>query len=177
MENQAEIRQTAKPAFLQNPTLLVVLVLLVAGFLIFGSYQTVKIKKPSEPAIQSTSPPESIKQIPPEKLPSFFPAKIPLEKNAQVLQNYSQIIGNKEQSTRQFISQKSLEENFKLYKKYLIDDKWEIINVTEGAEINSLSAKKAPNNLNITISQNKQTNQVIVDITLVGPKLIKEAND
>jgi hypothetical protein len=156
---------------------IVITILVVGGYFWLNPKNKVEPKSKVEPTATSdfsTSIPESIKQIPPEKLPSFFPLKIPLEKNAKVLQNYSQIIGNKEQSTRQFISQKSIAENFRIYKDYLQKNSWTIVNTLDQPEIKSLSAKKTPNNLIITMTSNNLTKEVIVDITMIGPAAVKQ---
>jgi hypothetical protein len=150
----------------------ILLVAVICGGYFWLYYKEIKEKPPSV-LLQKKA---GIKQIPLNELPRLLPPDIPLEKNALILQNYSQVIGNREQATRQFLSSKSLKENFEIYQNYLKNKNWSIISTVDGPDLKSLAARKErpPDVISITISKNKQTNQVIVDITLVGPALIKK---
>lgn len=86
------------------------------------------------------------------KLPERFPAEIPLEKGAKVTLNYNAVnLADQFQSSREFISKYSEEENFKFYKTELKKLGWEITLESIEPQQQILMAKKGENELNIRI--------------------------
>ena len=176
MDNLPETQNLPKEKKIPSGLVLLVLIIIVFCFAVYYLIEEQKNQKltniPGLPTANSPSTPNpTIKQLSVDKLPPLFPRDILLEKEAEVLQNYSQIVGNKEQDTRQFVSQKSLSNNFQIYKKYLTDKKWTIISIIDKPELKSLSAKRGLVFLSITLIINKKTTQNIVYITVVGPKI------
>jgi len=109
---------------------------------------------------------------------SFNPAKI----NAIPINNYSHDLGDKEQFTYRFLSNKSLDENFNIYKNLILNDNWQIINTVNEDNYKAFFAKKNNYYLNITMNFKEEVEiegkiisnrKVIVDITIIGPKSFK----
>lgn len=164
-------------AKLAHTKVIIVALVAITAILIIGIYSW--FQKNPESSFIPQFPLEkktNIKQLPIDQLPRLLPPDIPLEitkeSGIRVVQNYSQIVGNKEQNTYAFLSNKTLEQNFEIYKKFLQDDHWTIVSVVNQTDLKSISAKKTPNYLSVTINLNKQTNQTIVDITIVAPKAV-----
>jgi len=104
-----------------------------------------------------------------DKLPESFPSDIPIEKKTKVLENYSATTtGNGFQTTRRFVSKKTIQENFNLYEKYLKSNNWAIVSTIDEEKVKAITATKSDNQqMYITISQNSITGDVVVDITSV----------
>ena len=113
--------------------------------------------------------PVDVTNLDENKLPVGIPKDLPMEENAQILQNYEakEQDSNNLQSTRQYISQKSLQENFDLYKKYLEDNNWVILTATDMDDLKGIMAKNNSGEImDITFSKNQITDEITVDITL-----------
>jgi hypothetical protein len=123
----------------------------------------------SQPSVVSGS--STIRHLPVNEPLGSFLGNIPVERENPLL-NTSQIIGNKEKVTYRFVSKKSPEENFEIYKKYLTDNKYTITNTVNQSDLKSLSAKNRFVSIDITMSINKQTMRSIVEITIVGLAII-----
>jgi hypothetical protein len=106
-------------------------------------------------------------EIDPEVVPLRIPQNIPLEKDAAVIANYVDNKSEVFQSTRKFVSKKSLEENYQIYSQYLKDWEWSIISQVDEKDLKYWSAtnEKYLGVLGITISRNANSGEVVVDIT------------
>jgi hypothetical protein len=139
--------------------LLGVLVLVVVVLVAVSKNRTAKAPAES-PQAQSQQKPssEQPKAVPVQavdvgKLPQEFPSDIPLEAGAQVTLNYNatNAAGNF-QASREFISKKTVAENYALYQKVLKDNGWTITGTQENTPAgNLIFATKGENNLNIRI--------------------------
>lgn len=85
------------------------------------------------------------------KLPDRFPSEIPLEKDAKVTLNYNAVnLANQFQSSREFISKYSEEENFEFYTTELKKLGWEVTPSEESSQ-KIIFAKKQGTELNIRV--------------------------
>lgn len=106
--------------------------------------------------------------VPNDQIPEKFPAGIPIEKDAQVTQNYTatdkdgQFI-----AVRVFITQKSLEKNYEVYTKWFNDRGWTIeSSLNESATLKAISAKKADTRVQITLNDLENLSRKTVSITV-----------
>jgi hypothetical protein len=175
-ENQNLSKETLNIRNKKVPLGLALFILIVLGFGVWGYYFIENKKNQNLPTIPSISQKPVSKytstQLTLDELKKILPAGIPLEPDTQVLQ--SQSIKDKEgteQITYQFITKKTLTENFNLYKTYLERNSWKIQNIINEPDIKSISAAKETEKktINITISKNTITDQSIVDISLLLP--------
>ncbi len=107
----------------------------------------------------------TITEVDKTKLPDRFPTGIPLEAGAQIVYNYNAINAKGMfQSSREFISKKTQEINFSLYKDALAKDGWTITQATDDTanQQKIIIATKGGNNLSIRIFT--KDNQVHVTI-------------
>lgn len=130
------------------------------------SFFAIKPESNSEPSpIQPV-----IQRIAFDQLPEGFPKDIPLEKGAEILQNYSfynSDVPSKKQATREFISSNNLNQNLKIYQQYLQKNDWSIYRILQTAEIDGLFARKKGREISIILRPDKTTGKVIVNISLV----------
>ncbi len=138
---------------------------LVIGALAYQSYM---VQQSSEP--KTEAPVFTRTEVNSNTLPEKFPADFPLEKNAQVLSNYTATGQGIFQSTRQFQSKKTIDENFKIYNDYLTQNKWVVESILNNSKIpdtKSISAVKGPAHVTITLNRNNYTKLVTVDIVFI----------
>lgn len=143
--------------------LLVVVAVTAAGYLVFSKNQGVKepINSPNQTQDQSKNQipaqPEKVKvemqTVAKNELPKDFPADIPLEAGAEIIFNFNATKANGEfQASREFISKKTVAENYAFYQNALKENGWDITNTEENASAGSLIfAEKINNKLNIRI--------------------------
>jgi hypothetical protein len=160
-------------------SVLVLVVIILGAWLVFTHLpaSAPKSQPESKPASAvssgSATPTESQKPQPvPQttinnsQLPPGFPSDIPLEAGATITQNYTATnFSGMFQSSRDFISAKSMAENFALYQAALKKSGWTITSATNDTGSNRyiIFATKTSNFLNILISTNS-SGQVIVSI-------------
>lgn len=95
-----------------------------------------------------------ITDVPKERLPERFPSGIPFEDGAEITYNYNAVnLNNKFQSTREFVSAKSEQENYEFYQSELKAKGWEITAATQDSanKQSVIFAKKGDDELNIRI--------------------------
>ncbi len=114
---------------------------------------------------------QKIEKVAADKLPTGFPTDFPLEKDAKVDQNFNVTTDGKTQATRKFISEKSLKENYDLYKDWLGKNGWTTIATLDVEEIKSIGAKKGENTVNVSISKDPVSKKTAVDISYVFPEV------
>ncbi|GEM_PF-2362362 len=120
-----------------------------------------------QPTEDPKDPPSAKKQeLPPSTIPQEFPKTIPLEQGGAVLQNYNASVGGiKEQSTRVFVTQKSLDENQAMYARFFKDNGWTIVNTIVGKTYRILSATKNGERIVVIVDENTISKQKTVNIT------------
>ncbi len=141
---------------MSRKTIVVISVLaLVAGFAVWywffarGSDQaiTTDFREGEKTSVE-------ISTVPSDRLPERFPTDIPLEPNAEVNLNFNAVnLDGKFQSSREFVSAKSAEENFIFYQAALKNNNWQITQAFEDVSMSQyvIMASKAGNELNIRV--------------------------
>jgi hypothetical protein len=104
--------------------------------------------------------------VPSADVPQGLPNNIPWESGAAVLQNFTakDPSTGKTQSTRVYVSGKTLDANFSIYQKYLQDNGWTVSSTVNQPAVKNLSATKSGARLDITIAKNAQ-GQVTVNVS------------
>jgi galactitol-specific phosphotransferase system IIB component len=104
--------------------------------------------------------------VPSAEVPQGLPDNIPWESDATVLQNFTakDSATGKTQSTRVYVSSKTLDANFTIYQKYLQDNGWTVNSTVNQPAVKNLSATKSGARLDITIAKNAQ-GQVSVNVS------------
>jgi len=114
-----------------------------------------------------------VTKVPTGELPGTIPSNIPLEENALIVENTVITAPEKPgviQYTRKFVSNKSPEENYAIYKDFLNANNWEIVSSVEQETLMSLIALSPDKTqqLFITVSENTISGEVTVDLTVVA---------
>ncbi|MCL5666265.1 MAG: hypothetical protein M1383_00615 [Patescibacteria group bacterium] len=113
----------------------------------------------------------SVNNLDNAKLPANMPANLPWEKNAEILQNYevTNPVTGQRQSTRVYVSKKTLAENLSVYKKYLESNGWaQTAPPMDTDNLKALSADKNGGHLDIIISYNTTTKQNTVNVSFTS---------
>ena len=139
----------------------IVLVLAVIAAAVFGALEYRK---------RGATPKQGTNYVAIEKLPERFPSDFPVEAGAKILSNYNYEKDGVFQSTRQFESQKTLAENYEIYKEYLGSNGWTVNSNMNLATSKFLLAIKDGSTVSINISANSFTGQNVVDISFVFNK-------
>lgn len=140
------------------------LIVIVVAFLAFLGFRYYQEQKEILPPVEE--PKVVVDNVPTEELPQRFPANFPIEKNVPVNANYTAQAEGAFQSTRQFISTKSVAENFKIYNDFLKKDGWTIQAVLDQENIKSIFAQKSERySVTVTINKSDSTSEVTVDIS------------
>lgn len=154
--------------------LVIVLIVLAVAALGFKAWWGNRswTKNGSESANQgqnSQAPAPKIEKVDATQLPSGFPADMPLEKDAKIDQNFNATAEGKTQATRKFVSQKTLKENFDIYKDWLTKNGWTIIATLDVEEVKSIGAQKGADSVNISITKDPVSKKAVVDISYLMP--------
>ena len=158
-----------------------VIIIAAAGFLTFLLARSQEAVKPTIPNMtegetefnSATQTPNIVKEeVDTKNLPEALPSDLPLEAEAEVKENSVVSSPDKPgvtQYTRKYTSQKSLDENYEIYKDYLQKNGWNILTSIEEDGLRSLIAANADNSkqMFVTISENSLTGEVTVDVTIV----------
>ncbi len=144
-----------------NKILLAVCLALIAVVAVLAFVYRKTAKAPQEVKFSAAK----ITNLENTSLPEFFPAEIPLENGAEITQNYNAEKDGQMQATRKFISKKTLQENFDLYKSWMDKNSWQVVSSIDGEETKNLSAKKDGSSLSVNISVNSYSKKVTVNIT------------
>jgi len=168
MENN---QQQAKPIFKQHKTAWKIIGVLALVLIILLVWQSTKNKKATEemPLVNENI---EVQNVPTSELPSAIPNNIPLEENALIIENDIITAPDKPgitQYTRKFVSNKSPEENYAIYKDFLNANNWEVVSVTDEDTLKSLIAVSPDKTeqLFITVSENTISGEVTVDLTVI----------
>lgn len=113
----------------------------------------------------------AIKKVDNSKLPDQFPADIPLEAGATVTGNYNATATDgRSQATRSFETQKTLDENFKIYSDFFKSAGYKVDSTINQATFKAILASKADFKVQVNMSVNPTTKVKTVDITVTGLK-------
>lgn len=95
----------------------------------------------------------------PKEVAEGFPKELVLNSKIEIVGSYSATYPGSSavQFTVEFISSKNPEANYDFYTKWATDNKWQIINSSQGDLISSLYLKKAAEAINITIRSSVKT--------------------
>ena len=100
--------------------------------------------------------------------PTPSPASIPIEQGAEILQNESTVNKNGNSSAvLEFISKKTLAENFVFYKNGLISAGWEVLNAIDGQDQKIIEAQKGTRSARISIYKDAN-GKVVVSIQVAA---------
>jgi len=161
---------------MKNKTLVIVLLVIAAasaGYLVFSASQKDKALtvKPQNQTQNRQPGQAQMQAVDKDKLPKDFPADIPIEAGAEITLNFTAINANGEtQASREFISKKTVAENYALYQKSLKESGWNITRVDDKSPVGSLIfATKGNYKLNIRI-YTQAGNQVRVSINNILAK-------
>jgi len=117
---------------------------------------------------QQSQPMVGVSAVPPAQIPPGMPSNLPFEANAKILNNFTikDPTTGKTQSTRAYASQKTIDENFAVYQKYLQDNGWTITNSLDKPTVKNLNASKASANFSIVIGKDSK-GQVSVMVSYI----------
>ena len=149
--------------------------ILVVVLLIIVVVYVVAIKQ-KKPVTNNTPPPADQQQpqsyspniIPNSELPKGLPSSLPLEQGATVLQNFDlkDPATGKTQSTRIYVSKKTVDENWAVYQKYAADNGFAITSMVDQPAIKSFDAEKSGARLNVIIAKDSK-GQVTVSVNYI----------
>ncbi len=157
---------------------ILILIVVAVGAMGLWRYKQNQKKVPPSPKGQLTDTDKKVEplqveisRLPNEQIPAGFPSDFPFEAKVEVLNNYVGQAESGEQSTRQFYSQKSPGDNFKLYDKYFKDKKWQILLSFGGSEPYSISAKDPSGNVyDLSITTDQSSKKTIVSASVTKAK-------
>lgn len=118
-----------------------------------------------------TTPPVELKvetkDVPTSQFPENFPTDLPIEKGAEVTQNYTATTNDgRFQATRTFQTAKTLDENYKIYRDYSLKNGWELGTGVDQENIKVVTATKGNLTMTVTISQSTSSQAKTVNITI-----------
>lgn len=136
----------------------IVIVLLLVGVIIFNARQPFSQPSSQTPSSEDLSKPSSQERVIQAEAPSLlsgFPAGFPKEEEVNYPQSYKYIPANslEQQSTVEYVSQKTLAENGKTFRDYLASAGFNVSNKNETANLLFYYATKDNNDLSIRIEQ------------------------
>ena len=106
-----------------------------------------------------------ISEVNENALPSKFPINIPLESNAKITQNYNATTDDGVfQASRGFVSNKTIDENFAIYSKFITTNGWRIKSSKNDPNYKMLTGVKGNAEIQVTISLSEidKTNTVVI---------------
>lgn len=165
IQNSPEVSRSEemiKHTSLRNITVVVVVLMVCAGYLGYSQYKVYLAKKQAllieelkmtAPKTTKKTPTETYRNTLPPKLPAaFFTGQL-----SQLGQSYQLDYSKQKQSTVVFTSKESARKNYELYKNLMEKDSWSIVNHFERDIVFSLYAKKNNATLNVTTYQSSLT--------------------
>lgn len=143
------------------------LVLILVALVMISKTRKAPISPKNESGSATSSPfTPSITIVPTSTVPSALPANLPLEAGAKVLQNFEGSVkdSNQTQSTRVYVSSKTVDQNFTIYKKYLQDNNWMITSTVDQPNVKNFDASKGTSRMTVTIAKDS-AGQVTVNVS------------
>src|SRR5574340_549763 len=152
-----------------------VLIIIAAAALLWQNFSKRQPKGKDEQEQQATltgKTPLAMSQVSNNQLPELLPKNLPVEKGAEVLENYefSDASTGQRQSTRSYATKKSPEENVEIYKKYLLDNQWSAVSVADGNNQNILTASKGGGSIIIVVRNNAADSPDTVSVSVTGSR-------
>ena len=133
---------------------IILLLIAAAASLWFRRQAAPSSRQPEPVAKTSTSTPVVQHNVDTAQLPEQFPSDIPLEQGAKITLNYNAVNAKgMYQASREFISAKSLDQNFEFYQRVLKQNGWMITQTLDDPTRHQkiILATKGANNLNIRV--------------------------
>jgi hypothetical protein len=154
---------------------IIVLILAVVGFLFLRKNNFIKGPGSEDNKLpQESQVPEEIERKSVEEIPVELPADLPFEEGQTLIRNevLTSPTTNEIQFARGYYSQKTVNENYEIFKKYLNDNGWKILFDTKEENYAMLGSTKSGvnGNLQITVSKNSVTGDVTVQTVLSRQK-------
>jgi hypothetical protein len=119
---------------------------------------------------QSDSLEVTTREVSPSELPGMFPEGFPLESGATVVQNYTATTPDgRQQATRAFVSNRSLERNMQTYGDYLSVDHWVVQATKDEADYKAIMAEKEGVTVQVVMTEVSGTKTVQVTFTTAQP--------
>jgi hypothetical protein len=108
-------------------------------------------------------------EVSPAELPSLFPEGFPLENGATVLQNYEATTPDgRQQATRAFVSNRTLEANAQTYRDYLEVDHWVVQAEKNDATYRAIMAEKE--GVSVQVVMTEASGERVVQITFMSAR-------
>ena len=145
------------------------LLLVASAGLLWGDKLPKKDQPLGEPTVNQ-APEVETEYVAQDKLPEKLPADLPTEEGAPIQRNeVVKISANETQYARNYLSKKTVAENYAIYEKYFNDTGWRITSTSTAETYASLSAQKADTKevLLVNISKNSITGDVSVEVNMV----------
>ncbi len=145
---------------------------IIFGVVVLAIVVGIVMTRPPEQA----APAATVQNLPAYSLPEKFPISVPMESGAKIVGNYNATSADgKIQATRTFESEKSVDDNFALYKSYVMDRQngWTYLNEVNdpaNAGHKAIFASGANGILNINISAGSVSGTSVVDISFLASK-------
>ncbi len=144
---------------------LVIIVLALSGYILFDGWQ-----KKHNSGKKTSSQEELVvlkNEVSTNKLPDQFPTTVPIESGAEITQNYNASTPDgRFQSTRAFVTTKSLADNLKTYQDYLKSNGWKVLATIDEETYKMILGTKDQSQLQVSISENTISKVKTVDISL-----------
>lgn len=103
--------------------------------------------------------------------PDKFPDSVPIESGVKIIQNYSATaINGTYQATRVFETNKTLDENLKIYTDYLKKNGWTISDTINQLTYKAVFGTKGTQQLQVTLNQHSTTKTKTVSISFIEMK-------
>ena len=155
--------------------ILLAAVLLGGGGIALYYYNTSQSPQVAPPV--TTEKPEKTevakKEVPDTQLPEGFPINLPIESGAQITQNFTVTTPDgRTQSTRGYVSTKSLADSYKTFTDYLKKEGWIITAEVDQPKLKVLSATAGGKNIKIDMTESAD-GQKTISISLISPKKVK----
>jgi hypothetical protein len=153
-----------------NPKTIIWICAIIGVVAIGAMIVSKNLRTPQSPGNQTSSVTELKSEkieVPTSEFPENFPTDIPVERGAQTTQNYiSKTNDGRFQSTRTFVSVRTLEQNLKIYQDYAQKNGWQIGSGVEQENLKVLTATKGNLTMTVTISQTAGSQTRTVNITI-----------
>ena len=164
MEESSETKTVESKKIVWGILIVGVLVAAAVIFMVYKPSSEVPANnKPGDTTSQEESKPTNVD---PSQLPERFPAGMPLEEGAQVTQNYNLNKSGYFQSSRAFVTTKSVADNMKIYEKFFGTDGWTIIQKMDEQGVHTLVATKGDTRAHVDVVDNSNTGARTVEITV-----------
>lgn len=150
-------------------------VLLGGGGIALYYYNTSQSPQVAPPLTTQTPEKTEVtkKEVPVTEYPEGFPINLPIEPDAQITQNFNVTTPDgRTQSTRGYVSAKSLADSYKIFSEYFKKEGWIITAEVDQPKLKVLSATAGGQNIKIDMTESVD-GQKSISISLISPKRVK----